>query len=391
MIRFLKVILLFLFSLPLLLWLWWYFSPAQPLRLLVVDKTVVDEKAAEHLSLFWVLKHDKYYRPDGEPYDKNRDYMGFFPDGLGGYETRDLEGASRAELQKLADTLDMVYFTDLYGVYRAEWLASYPQLEPERRRYAPGAFSELMYGGMTSADLFLLAEMKAREKLIINEFNVIASPTTAGLRQAYEHLFDLRWSGWVGRYFDDLDSLRNPELPRWLLSNYLAEHRNWPFTKAGVAFVAEDGQVAILEYETHMNSPMPRIVTSPAEAKYYGVADSMPYPFWFDVMVSGSSNEVVSHYQFDLHPSGDSILRHWGIPQRFPAVTRHLSDYKYFYFSGDFADNPLSMRAAPFKGIAYFDWLFYKEASFERQFFFWQFYRPMLRKILREHAHHSPA
>ncbi len=379
------LILLLIISLPFILRLLWHITETRELNIFILDKTVINQQYQEHISFNWVLKNEKYVKPDGEFYLPGKDYFGFFPDGDGGYSFKDLEKKDSTDLYRLAENYDMAYYTDLYGVYYAEWISEYPHLAPEEE-LTPGERSRLIYGGMTQNDLDFLKLMKEQNKLIINEFNIIASPTSHNIRKQYEEEFNISWTGWVGRYFEDLDTVTNKELPPWLVNNYIRDNNNdWPFSKSGIALVSNDGKVVILEDQTHLNHEVPVIVTSDYYADHYNVAKQVKYPFWFDICVSGDENEVVSYYEIDVNSVGDSIVSQWNIPEKFPAVIRHKDAYTYYYFAGDFADNPISLNTVKFKHVHNFSFLFYTSEIIERDSFFWRFYRPILIKILDEY------
>ena len=109
----------------------------------------------------------------------------------------------------------------------------------------------MVYGGMSRQDLYLLQQMRANHKLIITEFNCLASPTSPAVRSGYEISFGIKWTGWIGRYFNSFDTTKNKELPSWLVKNYKNQHKGaWPFLKSGIAFVNSDDKVVILENET---------------------------------------------------------------------------------------------------------------------------------------------
>ncbi|HET7734132.1 MAG TPA: hypothetical protein VFK73_09870, partial [Paludibacter sp.] len=75
------------------------------------------------------------------------------------------------------------------------------------------------------------------------------------------------------------------------------------------------------------------------------------------------------------------------IPEVFPAVIEHDStDYKFIYFAGDFCDNSIGMKSAKFKWIENFNTFAYKRNTEERVSFFWDFYRPMIDKILLNYS-----
>jgi hypothetical protein len=60
-------------------------------------------------------------------------------------------------------------------------------------------------------------------------------------------------------------------------------------------------------------------------------------------------------------------------------------DYAFYYFAGDFCDNPISMTSAYFRGV---EWLspfaYMTEGLTERKGFFWRAYQPMLTRILED-------
>ncbi|KAF5034331.1 hypothetical protein DSECCO2_597330 [anaerobic digester metagenome] len=63
------------------------------------------------MSFFWVLRQNRYTKPDGSFYTPDKDYLGFFPDGTGDYTINDLEEKTLEDLVQLADANDMVYYT----------------------------------------------------------------------------------------------------------------------------------------------------------------------------------------------------------------------------------------------------------------------------------------
>lgn len=80
-----KKILLYLFFfilfIPVFMWLAWYFTPNTKLVIAIVDKTVLTKKGQEHISLNWVLNHEKFTKTSQKPYHVSEDYFGFFSAG----------------------------------------------------------------------------------------------------------------------------------------------------------------------------------------------------------------------------------------------------------------------------------------------------------------------
>ena len=150
---------------PVVSWLLWFTTPETILKVLILDKTVPMPQRQEHRSLNWVLTNQMLTKSNEKTYSINEDYYGFFPikpyeDEE--YEIHDFEDLNEKELKEICDTLDMIYFTDTYGVYYNEWYLDSLQTE----------HSAKIYGGTTANEMILLEEMKRQNKLIITEFNV---------------------------------------------------------------------------------------------------------------------------------------------------------------------------------------------------------------------------
>ncbi len=373
-------ILILIIALPLIMWVLWLLTPNTKLVIAIVDKTVLNSKAQEHLSLNWILNHEKYTKTSEKPYKADRDYFGFFPDENENFELKGLERFSFSKLDQLSNDANIAYFTDTYGIYNNEWF----QQGDDKER------SGILYGGLSDKDIQLLELMKEKKKLVITEFNTIGSPTAYRNRARFEEMFQLKWTGWTARYFDNLNLKENKEIPKWLVRNYKNSHKgDWPYKNSGIAFVNNKDQVIILENETHLNEAVPHIITNPNFQNKYALPESIKYPFWFDIVVPNSKiNTAVSTFKIDANENGLKELAVYGIPSNFPAVLQHLGeDYNFYYFSGDFADNPIGMLSSHFQGIGYFKGLFYDERNnMERTSFFWNYYKPLVSNILRQYS-----
>jgi hypothetical protein len=360
---------------PLWMWITWLLKGKKELKIVILDKTVLTSVATEHRSLNWILTQNKYCKPNRELYSIEEDYYGFFPQENKKFTIKDLDGYSREKLKNLSNKTDMVYLTDTYGIFRKEWLGENPK----------GEQSPKIYGGMTINELHLLEHMKNQHKLIITEFNVAASPTSQAVRGGFEDLFGLRWTGWSGRYYSSLDSIKNQELPVWLLKFYKQQHDGkWPFTKAGIVLVHESGRIEVLENEMHLNQEAPIILTNRENKERFQLPSMIRYSFWFDIMLMSRKNTAVSVFHIKSNVKGDSILNSINVPNPFPAVIEHYDkDYKFYYFCGDFCDNPVEQIFAYLWGIEKFRWLFYSsEDPEERASFFWLYYAPIMDNIL---------
>jgi len=415
-----KIILLSIIAvllLPFWMWMAWWLTPKRKLTVAIVDKTVLDRSGQEHISFDWVLNQQRFTKNRRALYSPDHDYFGFFPGSDDHYRIKGLERMGVDRLQQLASDADMAYFTDTYGV-EFQKTASQGNVTrlPERSNVCPSdneppvrsdqewykkvpdnERSEILYGGMSMQDIEFLKEMKARHKLMIAEFNAIGSPTQADVRHQFEDLFGLHWSGWTVRYFSSLDTAINRELPHWLTGQYRQQHGGaWPFHKDGIVWVNNAGGIVILENVTDLVSPLPEIAARQAGLQDLDLPAFAKYPFWFDVIDEDTArgeagpNEVAAEFVIHANARGEDLLRQNHIPVRCPAVLRHKGpDYGFYYFSGDFCDNPLSFGTSYFKGIGWFKGLFYNDNDAgERKSFFWNFYRPMMTRILEDEYKH---
>ncbi len=371
-------IMLLLILTPLLMWTTWVLTPKKKLVVAVVDKTVLSPESQKHISFNWVLNHNRFTVTSERPYKSDQDYFGFFPMENQQFKIKGLERFSRDQLSQLSQDADMVYFTDTYGVHTTDWYG----------KDDVNGGKGMLYGGLSNEDMQLLEYMKARHKLILAEFNTIGSPTHTQQRKKFENLFGLKWTGWTARYFINLDLAQNQEIPPWLVNNYKKDHNgDWPFTRAGLAFVNNQGQVVILEEGRHLENALPFIYPTAEAREKWNLPEKIKYPFWFDIMEPDRSvNTVDASFRLSLLDEGKKALAAYGIPENFPAVTSHSGeDYRFYYFSGDFSNNSVGETSSYFKGIGFFKGFFYDDRNpLERGSFFWNFYRPMIAQILKE-------
>ncbi|HYM92574.1 MAG TPA: hypothetical protein VET23_00395 [Chitinophagaceae bacterium] len=377
--RLILFILLVIVLLPFWMWLAWLLTPKKKMVVAIIDKTVMTKDGQEHASFIWVLNHCRFTKNKTKLYKAGNDYFGFFPMKDKNFRIKGLERFSADMLEKLSNDADMTYFTDTYGIYRNEW---YLKQNIEER-------SNIVYGGMSEQDIAFLRDMKAKHKLIITEFNTIGSPTNPEIRSEFENMFGLKWSGWTGRYFTSLDTTINTELPKWLIRNYKSEHgEQWPFHSPGIAFVNNSDYVVIIEEKTHLTDAMPYIESNQYGQEKFGLPQRIKYPYWFDIMQPDTSvNKIIAEFTLNLNAAGKAELKKNNIPFYFPAITMHRgTDYQFYYFSGDFCDNPVNMTTSYFKGIRFFKSFFYKSSNpGERGSFFWNFYQPMMITIINDY------
>ncbi len=362
---------------PIVMLATWVFSKKKPINILILDKTVLTTGAQEHKSLNWILKHRKYVKPDLSWYKKEKDYLGFFPKENKEFDIQDLSQYTLAQIDSISEQLDMVYYTDLYGIYYNEWYRDTLHAEHSRK----------IYGGMEYKEYHLLKRMKEQKKLIITEFNNIGTPTPQPIRQRVEKMLGFKWSGWTLRYFESLDTLVNKEIPLWIIDSYIDQHGNWSFSEPGIVFVHESEKIFILESPQDLDFEVPEIQTIKYAHDKFNIPSRFIYPFWIDITsVTDTANTILAYYRIYSNERGDSILDYYNVPSIFPAIYERLDDYTFYYFAGDFCDNQISSFSTYFRGVSWMKrWLSNREDYQNRSIFFWNYYYPMMKVILRDY------
>lgn len=368
--RFYLAVLLII-SLPIWMAAAWQLSTVKKLSVAIINKTY-SHRGEPHSSLSWLLRYHKFSKAGNTLYNSQNDYFGFFATSNGKKEFRGPELFNEGQLEKLSNDCDMVYITETYVG---------PTGEAQSNK-GPG------FSGISSSEIKFLEMMQRKKKLVVAEFNTFASPTSVENAEAFEKMFEVRWTGWIGKYFESLNPTKNPNLPDWLIQLYKKQNAGkWPFKNAGIAFIRRDFEVVILEHETHLNTPLPLIVTGKQQRERFGVPKAIESSLWFDVIETSRNNSIVSFYHLDINEEGKDRLKASNIPAQFPAVVEHYrNDYKFYYFAGDFANNQVSASGSYFKGIHQFRNVFYRTESASPEItVFWDFYRPMLSKILKDY------
>ncbi len=369
-------LLVLVIGLPLFSFGVWSLMPGKQLDIVVIDKTVRDATYQEHSALFWTLNHLKYKKSDDKFYSASEDYLGFFPSGqkdLG--VSKDLIGQTDAQIRALASGSDLIYFADTYGVYERDFDA-----DPLEGR------SKKIYGGLDYSDIKLINMAKEEGKVLVAEFNSFASPTSKLIRNEFENVMGVKWTGWIGRYFDELDTLANGDIPAWMIAQYKRQHESWDLGGPGLIFIKESGEIEAFLHQQDYHNKVPLIRTQKMNKGGFKLPDIVPYPDWFDVMMIDRDYEVISYYDIDPTASGIQRLRNMGLPRFFPAaVVRNLEKGRQYYFSGDFSDIPGNFGTTQFYGLPILWRGLYVASDYtNRQSFFWNYYYPLLTQVLQK-------
>lgn len=353
-----------LFGGPFLLW---ELSPYRQLDVWAIDKTVPYPDYREHAGFFWILKNEKISKPGSRQlYDERSDYYGFYPYAADQWR--------QVTLPQNGARPDLIYLTDTYGVYKDDYM----------QKKLSGELSKIIYGGLSSEDIATIRRNLGGGNTLIAEFNTAASPTNIHDRAALGSLLGLEWRGWIGKYFEDLAD--GKEIPPWVVTNYEAQRgKKWDFFGRGFVLIGEDDTVEIL---TAADDLGPRGMSFSYASEWGDKIHStkpVSYRYWFEWTQPSPGTEVLANYSFDLKPSGAEKLKARGLPSTFPAVVRYgNSQYKGYYFAGDFADLQLSKMPYRVKGFASLKRVFADDTVDSNVFFFWRAYVPLMQYILKE-------
>jgi hypothetical protein len=345
------------------LWMW-QLKPAEELNVLIVDKTVPDQSYREHKGLVWLLNHLKLKKGGNETYDPKKDYVGFVP----------TDQPPKFNIRKLPDdlsTYDVLYVADGYGVYDDEY----------GRKNIEGNRSKLLYGGMTSDEVNAISSSLIKNnQTLIAEFNTFGSPTEQNVREEFYHLLNVTWSGWMGRYFNDLDS---GEVPVWLKQNYEKQYGEpFSFKGNGLVFVNEEDEVIVLT-DKDMTSNHVMFNLTKKGLDDYKLNENIQYNYWFDVVEANDEKEVQANFTLSLSEDGKLKLKDHKLPLTFPAVIHHIDQsYDSYYFAGDFADQEKVPTIFQISGLTWWQKFFSFEQKGRTDTFFWKAYVPMMTEIL---------
>jgi hypothetical protein len=198
---------------------------------------VPDEQYLKHKGLFFLLNQLKYTKLSGASYDLREDYFGFSPNKKN--KSYDIK-----PLPKNYDDYDVIYLADSHGVYEEDL----PWVEKERE----SSRSKKVYGGLEEREwLDIVNRLVKKEKsLFIAEYNAFASPTERIVRESMTNYLGVNWSGWLGRYFDELNFHKNKEIPQWIITEF---GETWDYSGPGFILVNDiDFQVLVLEMFKHV-------------------------------------------------------------------------------------------------------------------------------------------
>lgn len=216
----------------------------------------------------------------------------------------------------------------------------------------------LIYGGLERSDVSLMQALVERNKLVLAEFSVFGYPTPPDIKERAENILGARFTGWVGRYWEELDTSISGEIPDWIPHLYEEKYNKpYAFSGPGIGFFHDNGDLLIIP-ERELIHQVPIMETEKELAATLGVDPFVRYPFWFEICEPDTAVRSLS--QFRIYPGAEAQakMRALQIPTFFPAVLVHRN-WKTIYFAGDFTDNTVGRTSRHFAGITHFGRFFY--------------------------------
>lgn len=301
----------------------WQLEGEKKLQVAIIDKTVPDESYREHLGFNWLLKALKYVDSNNQSYKLN-DYFGFKPNtNKENYSIRQLPDSYADE--------DMIYIADTYGVYQED----FPWIEKKRE----GDRSKLVYGGLKMNEWKAIANRLNDDKKVtlVAEFNTLASPTDETVRNSMSSVFGIQSSGWMGRYFDELDYRQNNEIPKWIVDKYGG---SWRYKGPGFLLINErQNKIVVLKTGEDVDKKGIWLKFTKFGKKEFNLEQSVTYNYWFDIVTSEDQHDVLANYDWNLTKNGKRKLVQEGIPTSFVAVNKsQVKNATSYYLAGDFND-----------------------------------------------------
>jgi hypothetical protein len=377
------IILVVILALPGISLIRWTFSSKKPMNVLILDKTSSTIQREKHRSLTWILTNDRFVKKTNkQSYSYRKDYFGFVPTRPLREHLWDKVDLRLTNVFKFADTCDVLYIADTYGVYMNDWYKGINKSHKSRK----------LYGGINAVDFLYIKEFRDSSRLLIMEYNTFDYPTPDLEKyKITNQILGIKFDGWTGKYFSTLDTAAkgNEDFPVWMTGMYRKEYRKpWTFKKPGIVFL-KDNDIIVLEEGAQLKSATPFIVTDSTYTAKYGVANKVAFDGWFDV-IDPMANKIISKFKIETTSSGDSLLYENGIVttiglSEFPAVITDSVKHRTYYFSGDFASSKIPYWMSRFHGIDKLKGILYSDQENDTRRFFWLYYRPLLNGIFTDY------
>ena len=236
------------------------------------------------------------------------------------------------------------------------------------------------YGGLEEKDWYNILNrfLKQDKSLFVAEYNSIAPLTNREVSESITNYLGVNRSGWTGRYFDELDTNKNDEIPQWLIESFAD---SWNYSGQGFVLVNEiESKVLVLETSKHVLDGGINVSFTKEGEDFFGLNKSTNYNNWFDIVSPKYGSTVLANYNWNLTEKGKELLEENGIPAEFAAVVENNRGYRIsYYFAGDYSNINRLPRLYKFIGLQKLYGFLEKNAD---SAFYWSIYFPMMERVL---------
>lgn len=365
------ILLLFI----LFIFIGWYFAPKKTLDVAVIDKTILPYSGEnksdksnmyrKHYGFYWILDQQKYVKRDGSYYNYKNDYYGPVLNDEG-------KITGSREIKNITSMPDLLYISDAYGVSN-DSLGYYNGKDP-------------LSDGITVDDMSVISNAYETGSAVIGEMTIFGTTMTQSVRTQMTDLLGITPTGWVGRFFHDLENFN--DLPDWAKPMYeQQEGIEWRFNGPGIILCSESGKILVFQQNEDFSSKnlLKIYINEEYKSEFSGVSSCNFYN-WFELIEANYGTESIATFEFDFNTNGMERFKEVSKYPRFTAITRKCdaNHAPVYYFAGDFNDYTSGTRYSKFL----FANQFFKLISYDTQgditHFFWRFYDPLIRHILKE-------
>lgn len=353
----------------------WQIKPSKKLNVCILDKTILTLNETnglnkntlyrKHQGLTWLLNQQKFVKEDGSHYDYTKDYFGPYLDKNG-----KIEGIK--ELTELDYVPDVMYVADAYGA------------TDDSMGYFNSATSK--DGGFTSAEISVVDYAHESGATVIGEMELFNSCADTAVYNQASAMFGVTPTGWVGRYIFELRDFT--DVPDWAPPMYeQQEGVEWQFSGPGILLVSNTGKIIVLEQKTHFESKnLLQIYINDKFKKEFKGIRKVNFYNWFELVESNYGSEEIATFEFNVNAAGMERMKDVSKTPRFAAIIRRTpkDEAPIYYFAADFNDY---VSQKNFNKFLFADRLFrlisYDSAG-DITNFYWNFYNPLVKKILAQ-------
>ena len=351
----------------------WKLAKDRTVNLMILDASVRNDARTEHAGLIWLLDQLRIRKSNGEAYTVD-DYFGFFPE-----RQQQVLSFQRTDLE---DT-ELLYIADSRGVWRSG-LEAFEMMRDTAR-------DQQLHSGFNAQEVESILRYVGRGGHTVAEaFLFYAAHKGEDARKRLEDAFGVRWTGWIGGWFKELNNIQ--EVPFWVRGLYeRSQAQSWTYRGPGVILVNPgEGKFVVLTPNIELRNPRPELVVSQRRgALSEGIESRVPLWGWFEIVEARDPTQVHAAITLDVTGAGEKALSDHRLPTTFPAVVAQWIDRNTYYVAANLGYVPTWLGPAQIKWMTEIrgEISTTAEKQFPGEHAFWRFYVPFLRNVLNERAY----